>query len=435
MSIFIPRSELSEKDLKKIDRELFISKDDEGNKKKFGIKKYYSTSEKIPFITTFQEFVLVPFYWGVRNYGKEKIKTVEQITPLTFEGTLRPEQVDLQSQAMEHLKLKNTCLLAVYPGFGKTITSLSMITHLHCRVLIVVNKLVLVEQWKNAIRNYLGVEAQFIRGGKTKLQPTEIYIVNALNLPKYKKQDLANLQIGCVIVDECHLILTKVFSNALFQISPQYLIGLSATPYRNDGFHSLFDLYFGPHRVEKDLYCPHRVLAVESGVVIEHELGKNQSINWNSVIEKQSNCEKRIATIVHYAIKYPERFVLILCKRIKQMHLIADHFSKHNVQTTIFKENDISFDQECRILISSYQKVGTGFSHDRLDMLILGVDTEEYFLQYLGRVFRRRDSNPIIVDIIDQHPVLRKHYYTRSKVYKKTGGVVQKIKQQMNLKE
>lgn len=433
MSIYIPRSELLECHLKKIDRELFISKDDEGNKKKFGVKKYYVNSEKLPFVSTFKHYVLVPFYWGISNFGVEKIHSLEDTSRFCFNGTLRPQQIELKSKAMEHLRTKNTCLLAVYPGFGKTITSLSMISDLKCRVLIIVNKIVLVEQWKEAIRNYLNVEPQFIRGGKTKLQLSEIYIVNALNLPKYGKDELAKLKIGCVIVDECHLILTKVFSNALFQISPKFLIGLSATPYRNDGFHSLFDLYFGPHRVEKSLYCPHKVLAIESGVVIEHEIGKNQNINWNSVIDKQSKCEKRIVTIFDYTMKYPERFVLILCKRINQMRLIADYFQKHQVETTIFKENDITFDHDCRILISSYQKVGTGFSHDRLDMLILGVDTEEYFLQYLGRVFRRRDSNPIIVDIIDQHPVLRKHYYTRSKVYKSTGGVIEKIKQ-TNLK-
>ena len=95
---------------------------------------------------------------------------------------------------------------------------------------------------------------------------------------------------------------------------------------------------------------------------------------------------------------------------------------------SVFKESDSNYDKNVRVLISSYQKVGTGFSHDKLDMLILGSDTEEYFLQYLGRVFRRQDSSPLIIDIVDDHSVLWKHYRTRAKVYRECGGKIQKIK-------
>ena len=93
---------------------------------------------------------------------------------------------------------------------------------------------------------------------------------------------------------------------------------------------------------------------------------------------------------------------------------------------SVFKESDVHYDKNARILISSFQKVGTGFSHDKLDMLILGSDTEEYFLQYLGRVFRREDCSPLVVDIVDDHPILWKHYRTRSKIYRECGGKIKK---------
>lgn len=427
MSVRVERQVLVEKDLRKMDKDLFVSKDDEGHKKKFGVKKYYSSSEKIPFVSTFGKWVVLPFYWGLHRFS-DKLLPSRAIIPLTFQGQLRPEQVEMEEEAMSHLEEMKTCLLAVYPGFGKTITTLSILSRLKRRTLIIVNKIVLVEQWRQAVRSCLGIEPVYIQGGKWKMEEASIYIVNALNVSKYSKEMIEKMSIGVVVVDECHLILTKVFSTALAQIAPEYLIGLSATPYRNDGFHVLFDLYFGKHRVEKALHCPHQVYRIESGVKIEHSFTKNNSIDWNSVIEKQSTCPKRLSLIYEYAMKYPSRHVLILCKRIKQMICLSDYFKERNVETTMFKESDLVFDEDCRILISSYQKVGTGFSHDKLDMLILGVDTEEYFLQYLGRVFRRKDSQPIIVDIVDDHPVLKKHYYTRSKVYKATGGKIIKQK-------
>lgn len=427
MSVRVKRDELTDRDIRKMDKELFVSKDDDGHKKKFGVKKYYVPSERIPFVSTFNQWVVLPFFWGTKRFS-QKILPKRQITELSFSGKLRPEQMRLEEEAMTHLDSMKTCLLAVYPGFGKTITTLSILARLKRTALIVVNKLVLVEQWRAAIRSCLGIETIYIKGGKWKMQHASIYIVNAINLSKYSKEMLEELSIGVVVVDECHLIMTKVFSTALSCVSPEYLIGLSATPYRNDGFHTLFDLYFGEHRVEKELYCPHQVYRVDSGVTIEHSLSKNKSIDWNSVIEQQSTCTRRVELIYRYAMKHSDRHVLILCKRIKQMERLEEYFKQFGVATTLFKESDLEFDRDCRILISSYQKVGTGFSHDRLDMLILGVDTEEYFLQYLGRVFRRKDSNPIIVDIVDDHPVLKKHYCTRGKIYKATGGKITREK-------
>ena len=128
--------------------------------------------------------------------------------------------------------------------------------------------------------------------------------------------------------------------------------------------------------------------------------------------------------IVNYCKEYKDRNILILCKRIQQIMDIYNLLSEAKENVAVFKESATSFDTNCRILVSSYQKVGTGFSFDKLDMLILGTDTEEYFLQYLGRVFRRLDCTPVILDIVDDHPVLQKHFRTRQKIYKECGGKV-----------
>ena len=205
------------------------------------------------------------------------------------------------------------------------------------------------------------------------------------------------------------------------------MIGLSATPYRSDGFNELFSIYFGLHRIERSLYKIHDVLHVVSKEIIQHELDKNGKVNWNSVIQKQSDSVERKKMIVDFCKEYSTRNILILCKRIDQMKSLHAMLSNENQNVTMFKENDVCFDENCRILVSSFQKVGTGFSFDKLDMLILGTDTEEYFLQYLGRVFRRVDVCPLIVDIVDKHPILNKHFSSRKKTYLQCGGRIKKI--------
>ena len=57
-------------------------------------------------------------------------------------------------------------------------------------------------------------------------------------------------------------------------------------------------------------------------------------------------------------------------------------------------------------------------------MLILACDLKEYYLQFVGRVFRKPDVVPIIIDIVDKNPVLRRHFQSRAKIYRDCGGTL-----------
>jgi superfamily II DNA or RNA helicase len=417
MSVRIPIPIISQENIDFMEKKLMIAKE---------IPKGAPTFYRPPKISFFRKDggdLCIPFHWG-KSYFSSKYIPSRPVYDFSFVGELRPEQNILQMEAIDMLQENHSCLLAVYPGGGKTITALSLLPHLKRKTLIIVNKLVLVEQWKESIERFLGITPFVIGGIHSKIQSNSILIINAINVPKH---DFSKLDIGCVIVDECHLILSTVFSQGLLHISPEYLVGCSATPYRSDGFNELFDIYFGIHRIERSLYKVHDVLQVMSGEAIHHEVDKNGKINWNSVIQKQSTSENRQQLIIDFCLEHDSRNILILCKRIQQMTDLYNALKTCNQYACMFKENDVSFDRECRILVSSFQKVGTGFSFDKLDMLILGTDTEEYFLQYLGRVFRRTDVRPLIIDIVDQHPVLMKHFTSRKKVYKNCGGIIKKI--------
>ena len=87
----------------------------------------------------------------------------------------------------------------------------------------------------------------------------------------------------------------------------------------------------------------------------------------------------------------------------------------------------ISFDFNSRILVATVQKAGVGFDHPKLDSLIIASDVEEYFIQYLGRVFRTEEGIPFIFDILDDFPTLKRHYYTRRQVYLEHGGIIKKF--------
>jgi superfamily II DNA or RNA helicase len=380
------------------------------------------------------EEVMVPFHWGVSYFGKGLRKPKETCGALhsRFKGTLRTEQKEIFNESVALLNKSGSCLMAIYPGGGKTVTSLSIASSIGFRTMIFVNKLVLIDQWVETIHKWFGATTsiQIVKGksGKSKSlqQGCDFYIVNAINVTKHEFQDYQNLGIGLLIVDECHLMVTKMFSQALSYICPRYLMGLSATPFRVDGFDILLELYFGLHKVTRKLYRPHAVHCIDSKIKIDHEKDARGDIIWNSVIEKQISHPGRNDRIAELCLQFKNRNILILSKRIKQMETIFNLLKdKGETSVTMMKENETSFDRDARILIATFQKVGTGFSHDKLDMLLLASDIEEYFLQYLGRVFRRPDVEPVIVDIVDKHPILKKHFNSRKKIYEESGGTIQ----------
>ena len=100
------------------------------------------------------------------------------------------------------------------------------------------------------------------------------------------------------------------------------------------------------------------------------------------------------------------------------------HLLSVETPTATLKGNENEFNKDCRVLIATVSKVGVGFSFDKLDMLVLACDLKEYYLQFVGRVFRKPDVVPVIIDIVDKNPVLFRHFKSRLKVYQDCGGSV-----------
>jgi len=90
----------------------------------------------------------------------------------------------------------------------------------------------------------------------------------------------------------------------------------------------------------------------------------------------------------------------------------------------VFMEGMKKVNYSCRVLIATYSKGGVGFDHPKLDMLIGAGDVEENFIQYLGRIFRRDDVQPLYIDIKDKLGALNEHSKTRIDICTSMGANV-----------
>ncbi len=364
-----------------------------------------------------KSFGSFPFAY-MRGIGHRNVRDFEKSSKYAFTGRLRDEQQEVRSECVAALNRTGSCLLSMYPGFGKTAIAIEIAHRVGLCALVVVNRIVLLRQWAESIEKFCPTAT--ISTSHTSTEKTDFTIVNAINVEKMA--DTA--RFGLVIVDECHMIVTETLSRGLLAVHPKYLLGLSATPYRSDGMDALIDLHFGTFKIVKKLDRKHVVYVVETGFVPEMKIGRNGKPEWNSVVESQSLSPFRTQIIARIVAKFRSRKFLILCKRIEQAQMIVAELDEP--ASTLFAEHQ-SYNKSNRILVATVQKAGVGFDDNTIDALILASDIQEYFVQYLGRCMRTPDVVPLVFDLVDNNAILRKHFAVRKKVYTESGGEIRKL--------
>lgn len=425
MSLCVPLYEINDTIKKHIYRKLKVKEKADMRSK---TAMFRTLKEIAPYrINEQEDTIFLPFQWAYSQLffkPYRQPRTIYGDLNTKFTGQLREEQKVIQTEAIQFLNQQGSILLACYPGFGKTITTLSISSKIGLKTLILVNRVILIDQWVASIRNFFQQDKthiQVLTATNEMEEAADFYIMNAINTVKRPERDFK--QIGLLIVDECHLMITSVFIKALGCICPRYLIGLSATPFRPDGLDVLLDIYFGKERIVREMYRRHVVYKVNTGIEIQGEQDEKGMLIWNSVLQKQMTNLSRNTFIRDVCLFFKTRNILILCKRIQQVEELYRLISGHTITCTL-KGNENDFNKECRVLIATVAKVGVGFSFDKLDMLILACDLKEYYLQFVGRVFRKPDVVPIIIDIVDKNPVLHRHFKSRFKVYQDCGGTL-----------
>ena len=419
MSIYIHMDNLSVTDEEKIIKEVRVKKVENSYNPRTGFKV------KETYLNAFQQYnelncYYVPFSWSLSNLNCIRRKR-EEFSPINipFTSTLRNIQLEIKDECINRLNKFGCLLISLYPGAGKTCLAIYLAAKvIKLKTLIVCHRIILMEQWRDSIKRFTGDETkiEILKVGKKYNENADFFIVNAQNIKKLGR-DVFKL-IGFVIVDEIHAIMAESLSESMYYISPRYLLGLSATPTRPDGMDKLLDFYFGKENViKRELYHKHTVYKVETGIEFEEE-----SSNWNALITSQCLHEERNDLIVNIIMKHKDRHFLVLCKRVHQASYIAQKLEEEKENVSLMIEDTNTFDPTSRIIVASLQKCGVGFSHDLLDSLFIASDMEEYFIQYLARVMRTEEVEPIIFDLVDNHKGLKKHFGQRKKVYIKAGG-------------
>ena len=376
-----------------------------------------------------------------RNRVKYRINDQRRRLPsvdFSFKGQLRP----FQQEAVNRMLAKEFGTLSSPTGSGKTIMALHIVAQRRQPALIIMHTKDLVHQWIARIKSFLSIpeeEIGLIGGGKMVIgKKITVALVQSL----YKCAEKVSPHIGNLIVDECHRIPSRTFTDAVTEFDSRYMLGLSATPWRRDKLSKLIFWHLGDvhHEVDKNYL-------IEAGFVLPADVIFRETdfrpfhdpvLEYSKMLSELTTDDERnrlIAADIARESQDTPGVCLVLTDRKKHCETLQAIMKyKHNVSADILT-GDLSSSQRLeivqrldqgrvKVLIATGQLIGEGFDCRQLSTLFLAtpVRFSGRVLQYLGRVLRPAPakSSARVFDYVDVHvDPLMAAAKARRKVYRR----------------
>lgn len=446
----IKKSNFTAKELKSLKKELTVAPANNmyGNSDNVFYEQYTENNDEI----------IVPRFFGIKQYGEPEYKFYPEKTTIKFESKLRDYQEPIVNKCIDHIKEKNGCLLSVPCGRGKTVMAIYIAHKLGLKTLVIVHQSFLQDQWVDRIKAFTGEDVGIIRQDIVNVDGKKIVVGMIHSIASRNYGDIFE-DFGLVIYDECHHYASKWFSQAITKLGAKYILGLSATLYRGDGLVKVVHWYMGEVAYKEKMKTNNQVVVKmltfnstdkkrfkETTRIVKGIRVANCTKMLNNLVEIKSR-DKILVNVINTLRKNPERKILVLSGR-KVSHLPK---LKNEIDDLIKK--DIAegklIDGECKtyyytgdckqkerqeaeknadIIFGTYSMAQEGLDIPRLNTIVLATPKKDV-VQAIGRILRKQledgDIRPLIVDIIDNVSIFPKQANIREKLYEQSDYIIQ----------
>jgi superfamily II DNA or RNA helicase len=333
-------------------------------------------------------------------------------------------------------------LICVPCGKGKTFMAVAIAFRLGRRFMVVVDKEFLLDQWAGEMRNLIpGIRIGRFQGNKAEVEPADydctICMIQTIVQRQIPESVLRSY--GLTIFDECHHLGAKHFSKVLSKLQTKHMLGLSATPTRDDGLTKVFEWHLG-----KPVYWEKRREADET-VSVEIMRYISDDIDYTEVptnfrgevilarlLTQILGFQKRnifIADKLKELIKEPNRRILVLSERIGHLEALEALMKPTGCVMGYYiggmktATRDLAA-EEAQILWASYAMASEAMNIKTLNCVLMASPRRK-IEQSTGRILRQRPEErkvaPIIVDVVDVHRTMQSQSKLRIAYYKKCG--------------
>jgi len=434
MSIPIHRSHITTDQAKYIAKSLQLVP-----KKKFipGKKGYDTDSSAMPMYYKDGDYVNIPYTFA-KGYFNIKPEEKPSISGLQFLFTLRPEQEPKVLEAWEHITTKGTTTLQLDTAYGKTIISVYLATLLSKLTLVIHPGQTLHKQWVKAFKE--ATNASDTVWDIYKKQPENTcVIVSTVGMLSHIPQYLMD-NIGTLIIDETHKMISPSTLPGILSIRPQYIIGSSYTYEKTDGTHEFMDMVLGLHRVKGKLDMIIHAIRLNTNFTYEVPRGK-MGVDYTALIDLLVKNDERNKFICNLVVSNIHRKIVVLTPRVDHAKLLSEMLNGMGIESDYITGKKKKY-QNSNVLVGSIGKINTGFdeanyceSFDGIPLNVLinvGSNTEHNLIvQIVGRLKRSKNVEPYLIDIVDDCSIFNRHAKERKKIYKEEGYKIYEIENQI----
>lgn len=235
------------------------------------------------------------------------------------------------------------------------------------------------------------------------------------------KNDMS--QFDYVVIDEFHHAAADSYQRVLRALSPRFLLGLTATPFRGD-HRDLLELCDGNLAYQVGLFeaialgwlVPFRYFGVADTVVYDDELlNTRRTYDAGRLTQRVNTPERAMLAIEHFR-QHNSRAALGFCVSIQHANFMADRFEAAGISSAAVHSGPGSMDrvEAVRRLFEGHLRVlftvdlfneGVDIPVVDLVMFLRPTESMTIFMQQLGRGLRLHPSKPYltVIDFIGNY--------------------------------
>lgn len=439
----------------------------------------------------------VPRCWGNDTFGAAEASAIGTGKALREELKFIGKPYDYQTAIVDQFidQADANGLICVPCGRGKTFMAIWTAMRIGKKFLIVVDKEFLMNQWKGELEALVpGLRVGILQEEKCqigeetsvgkafpiadlkvkcrelgqKVTGTREQLLERIRscLPDFQDREITTVSYDCTIAmiqtlvqrdfpqgtfqdfgftifDECHHLGAAHFSRALLKVQTKHMLGLSATPTRDDGLTKVFEWFLG-----KPVYWE-KTREPDPQVVVRLEQFSTDNADYNEIptdykgdpvlarlLTKIVECPERnahIAKLIKEIAEEPQRRILVLSERIGHLEAIETLLKSSGLTMSYYVGGMKEEEREAgarvsRILLASYAMASEAMNIKHLNCVIMASPRKKVE-QSTGRILRvqkdQRQIHPLIVDIVDSHGMYQGQWRKRAAYYKRCAYRIQ----------
>ena len=242
-------------------------------------------------------------------------------------------------------------------------------------------------------------------------------------------------------MDECHHVSAPRFEMVLNEVRAKYVLGLTATPDRQDGHQKIIFMAAGPirHKVksqtdeqfEQQVQVHQLQDTKQQHALLTEERPKVADV-YRLIMENETRTNRIVADVVQSVIA--SRHPLVLTERREHAQQINRLLQEQGIDSVILTGAMKAAERKsanerlssAKVVVATGKYVGEGFDLPRLDTLFLAMPIawKGALAQYAGRIHREVDGKTLVTihDYVDSDiPMLQRMFAKREKSYKAMG--------------